>query len=110
MIRTHDLAVLNTATPNKVYILVGRELGETARWLWAFDAVDLATDEIVVELTTSHPLVMTTSFWRGLFEPSLERLGYHRFVRRYRLTLDAPDKFRHDYHNAVYDLTRWSDR
>lgn len=104
MVKTCDLATLLVATETS-YLLCGRELGASARWLWDFDALDLSPwqSDQRVEFTSSRDVITTTSFWQGLLGPSLERLGPDRLRARFGCALTAPPKLQHD----LVDAIRW---
>ncbi len=62
-------------------ILSEASQGQAARTKYNLDAIDDAKGEVVTVKITSP--VVTSSFIRGFVGPSVRRLGYDNFVKKY---------------------------
>ena len=86
MTRDDDVAALSEtvslAIPGDRSILAGAELGQKTREALKLDEIDRSPD---VAITVRIPMsaVVTSSFIRGLVEPSVRELGYERFTHKY---------------------------
>jgi hypothetical protein len=81
-------------------ILVGAEAGARERQRLDLDNLDTSNEDIIVEINTTAIL---SDFIRALFGPSVRRLGFAQFERKYHF--DAPPSVR----ESILENARFSD-
>ncbi len=67
-------------------VLVGRKEGESARRDAMLDGFDSEPEVVIQVIYSPVILSMTSSFVRGMFGPSVEKLGVDEFRRKYRFS------------------------
>ena len=66
-----------------VHNLAGKPRGESARKHFQLDRLD-RTDEAVIVRAPDYLTNVSSSYFLGLFSPSIERLGVDGFLSKYR--------------------------
>lgn len=78
-----DLGLLTDA--GKVHNLSGKERGEQARKKFGLDTVDESQEDVVV-VVPDTVYSLSTSFFLGLFSPTVEAIGDDGFRRKYKFS------------------------
>lgn len=73
--------------PPNSEVISGRDCGEEFRRRFQLDSLDVSTDEAVVSIP-SAVVSINTSFFLGLFGPSVRRLGPEGFMSKYKFHCD----------------------
>jgi hypothetical protein len=73
--------------PSNSEVITGRDCGEEFRRRFQLDALDVSEDEAVVSIPAAV-VSINTSFFLGLFGPSVRRLGPERFLSKYKFQCD----------------------
>jgi hypothetical protein len=68
-------------------VISGRDCGEEFRKRYQLDKVDAAPGEVQVSIPT-EVVSMNTSFFLGLFGPSVKHLGREGFLAKYKFLCD----------------------
>ena len=72
-----------------IHNLAGKERGESVRKHFALDEID-HSDESVVVMVPEELYGISSSFFLGMFSPSIERLGGEEgFLEKYRFDADT---------------------
>lgn len=74
---------LSNYLKNNIQMLVGRELGSSIREILDLDSID-KNNEIVIIKIPDNIFCMTSSFFIGLFGPSIIKLDKYRFMYKYK--------------------------
>jgi hypothetical protein len=73
--------------PANSELLSGRDCGQEFRKRFRVDQLD-GTDEEVIVTIPDEVISMNTSFFLGLFGPSVRKLGPERFLMKYQFQCD----------------------
>lgn len=83
-------------------VLSGREKGRRVRALENIDKLE----NLPIKIIFSHPsdvFAITTSFWLGLLQPSVERFEEEEFKSRFKLIGDG-DGWEQQYFDRIFDF------
>jgi hypothetical protein len=73
--------------PPNSEVITGRDCGEEFRRRFQLDSLDTSQDEAVVSIPAAV-VSMNTSFFLGLFGPSVRHLGPEGFLSKYKFKCD----------------------
>jgi hypothetical protein len=85
--------------------LSGKGRGESARAHFRLDEIDRGDDRVTVKFP-QEIYAISSSFFLGMFSPSIERLGVEAFQRKYRFIADdvLQQQIQHGIERATMSL------